>query len=212
MQSSRTWSRACALATAVLTAAAGSAGCRQDMHDQPKLEAYERSDFFNDGRAMREIPENTVARGQLFEDELLHTGKVNGQPSEELPFPATRELLARGRDRYNVYCTPCHGQTGMGNGMVVQRGYKPPPSLHAEPQRSRPLGYYFDVMTNGFGAMPDYRAQVTPEDRWAIAAYLRVLQLSQRASVDDVPADRRSELDQPAGGSGPSDAAPGEGH
>jgi mono/diheme cytochrome c family protein len=182
------------------------------MHDQPKLEAYERSDFFNDGRAMREIPEGTVARGQLFEDELLYTGKVNGQPSEELPFPATRELLARGRDRYDVYCTPCHGQTGMGNGMVVQRGYKPPPSLHAEPQRSRPLGYYFDVMTNGFGAMPDYRAQVTPQDRWAIAAYLRVLQLSQRASVDDVPADRRGELDQPAGGSGSPDTAPDGGH
>jgi mono/diheme cytochrome c family protein len=182
------------------------------MHDQPKLEAYERSEFFNDGRAMREIPENTVARGQLFEDELLYTGKVNGQPSQELPFPVTRELLARGRDRYNVYCTPCHGQTGMGNGMVVQRGYKPPPSLHAEPQRSQPLGYYFDVMTNGFGVMPDYRAQVTPEDRWAIAAYLRVLQLSQRASVEDVPADRRGELDQPAGASGSPDTAPGGGH
>jgi mono/diheme cytochrome c family protein len=204
--------RAWALAAALLTAAAWGAGCRQDMHDQPKLEAYERSDFFNDGRAMREIPEHTVARGQLFDDELLYTGKVNGQPSEELPFPATRELLARGRDRYNVYCTPCHGQTGMGNGMVVQRGYRPPPSLHAEPQRSRPLGYYFDVMTNGFGAMPDYRAQVTPEDRWAIAAYLRALQLSQRASVDDVPADRRGELDQPAAGNGSPDAAPGEGH
>jgi hypothetical protein len=100
----------------------------------------------------------------------------------------------------------------MGNGMVVQRGYKPPPSLHAEPQRSQPLGYYFDVMTNGFGVMPDYRAQVTPEDRWAIAAYLRVLQLSQRASVDDVPADRRGELDQPASGSGSPDTAPDGGH
>ena len=173
--------------------------CRQDMHDQPKLEAYEKSDFFEDGRAMREIPEGTVARGQLNEDELLYTGKVNGTISEEMPFPATREVLQRGRERFNVYCTPCHGLSAMGNGMVVQRGFRPPPSLHAEPQRSRPLGHYFDVMTNGFGAMPDYRAQVLPRDRWAIAAYIRALQLSQRATVEDVPANRRGELDTPQG-------------
>jgi cytochrome c len=168
------------------------------MHDQPKLEAYETSDFFADGRAMRAIPEGTVARGQLNDDELLYTGKVNGQVSNEMPFPASREVLQRGRERFNVYCTPCHGITGMGNGMVVQRGYRPPPSLHAEAQRSRPLGHYFDVMTNGFGAMPDYRAQIEPRDRWAIAAYLRALQLSQRANVEDVPAEHRPELDHPA--------------
>jgi len=177
--------------------AASGAACRQDMHDQPRLEAYEASDFFADGQAMRPIPENTVARGQLFEDELLHTGKVNGQPADELPFPVTREVLERGRERFAIYCTPCHGQTGIGNGMVVQRGYRPAASFHAEAIRSRPLGHYFDVMTNGFGAMPDYRAQVAPRDRWAIAAYIRVLQLSQRATVEDVPEDRRRELENP---------------
>ena len=186
--------------------------CRQDMHDQPKLEAYETSDFFADGRAMRPIPEGTVARGQLFADALFYTGKVHGQVSEQLPFPATREVLQRGRERFNVYCTPCHGLSGGGNGMVVQRGFRPPPSLHAEAQRSRPIGHYFDVMTNGFGAMPDYRAQVPPEDRWAIAAYIRALQLSQRAAVDDVPADRRGELDKPQGAKPAAAPSHGTGH
>jgi len=196
----------------LLLALAGGA-CRQDMHDQPKLEAYESADFFADGRAMRQIPEGTVARGQLFEDELLYTGRVDGQISGELPFPVTREVLRRGRDRFDVYCTPCHGVTGMGNGMVVQRGYRVPPSFHVEPQRSRPLGHYFDVMTNGFGVMPDYRAQVQPEDRWAIAAYIRALQLSQRAQVADVPADRLEQLDDPsAGSSADAPAQPGGGH
>ena len=190
------------------------AACRQDMHDQPKLEAYEASDFFADGQAMRPSPENTVARGQLFEDELLHTGKVNGQLADALPFPVTREVLERGRERFGIYCTPCHGETGMGNGMVVQRGYRPAASFHSEALRSRPLGHYVDVMTNGFGAMPDYRAQVAPGDRWAIAAYIRVLQLSQQATVEDVPEDRRRELENPGdAGQSPSSttAEPPEG-
>jgi mono/diheme cytochrome c family protein len=185
--------------------------CRQDMHDQPKVEAYEASDFFADGQGMRPVPENTVARGLAFEDELLHTGSVNGQPSTEMPFPATREVLERGRERFTIYCTPCHGQTGLGNGMVVQRGYRPPTSFHTEPLRSRPIGHYFDVMTNGFGAMPDYRAQVTPEDRWAIAAYIRALQLSQGATIADVPEDRRQQL-QGAGQAAPPPPAPEGGH
>ena len=217
MKSNRGWSTWAGpsglpfLLLAVL-ALAGSA-CRQDMHDQPKLEAYESADFFADGRAMRQIPEGTVARGQLFDDELLYTGRVDGQISDELPFPVTRERLGRGRERFEVYCTPCHGETGLGNGMVVQRGYRVPPSFHVEPQRSRPLGHYFDVMTNGFGVMPDYRAQVQPEDRWAIAAYIRALQLSQRAQVGDVPADRLEQLDNPsAGSSTDAPAQPGGGH
>ena len=207
------WSRPSGLLAVLLCAALAGGACRQDMHDQPKLEAYESNDFFADGRAMRTIPEGTVARGQLFEDELLYTGKVGGQVSEELPFPVTRELLQQGRERFEVYCTPCHGQSGMGNGMVVQRGYRVPPSFHAEPQRSRPVGHYFDVMTNGFGVMPDYRAQVTPEERWAIAAYIRALQLSQRAEVADVPADRLEQLDNAAAGaSTDAPAQPGVGH
>jgi mono/diheme cytochrome c family protein len=193
----------------LLLLALSVAACRQDMHDQPKLEAYEASDFFADGSAMRPIPEGAVARGQLFDDELLYTGKVNGQLADQLPFPATRDVLERGRERFTIYCTPCHGQTGMGNGMVVQRGYRPAASFHSEAIRNRPLGHYFDVMTNGFGAMPDYRAQVAPRDRWAIAAYIRVLQLSQRATIDDVPGDRRNELENP--GAPPSTPPAAEG-
>jgi len=195
-----------ALPLLLLLALAG-AGCRQDMHDQPRLEAYEASDFFADGQAMRPIPDGTVARGHLYDDELLYAGKVNGALADELPFPVTRDILERGRDRYTIYCTPCHGQTGLGNGMVVQRGYRAAASFHSEAIRNRPLGHYFDVMTNGFGAMPDYRAQVAPEDRWAIAAYIRVLQLSQRATIDDVPADRRQELEGPGGSPSPAPPA-----
>ena len=167
------------------------------MHDQPKIKAYREAEFFADRRGMRPIPENTVARGFLNDDDHLFTGKVNGQFTDEFPFQVTREVLQRGHDRFGIYCTPCHGQTGMGNGMVVQRGFRPPPSFHTEQIRNQPVGYWYDVMTNGFGAMPDYRAQVAPEDRWAIAAYIRALQLSQRATTADVPADRVSELNAP---------------
>jgi mono/diheme cytochrome c family protein len=197
------------LLAAFALVAAGA--CRQDMHDQPKLEAYESSDFFVDGNAMRPIPEGTVARGQLNDDELLHAGRVNGQIADVMPFPVTRQLLDRGRERFNIYCSPCHGESGLGNGMVVQRGYRVPPSFHTDALRSRPIGHYFDVMTNGFGAMPDYRAQVLPEDRWAIAAYIRALQLSQRAAVGDVPPDRSGELDNPAPASS-STPPQGSGH
>jgi mono/diheme cytochrome c family protein len=168
------------------------------MHDQPKIKAYGEADFFADRRGTRPIPEGTVARGFLNDDDLMYAGKVNGQFVDEFPSPVTRTTLERGRERFNIYCTPCHGRTGLGNGMVVQRGYKPPPSLHEERIRTLAVGFYFDVMTNGFGAMPDYRAQVTPEDRWAIAAYIRALQYSQRATVNDVPADKRTALDHPA--------------
>lgn len=183
------------------------------MHDQPKLEAYEASEFFTDGQAMRPLPAGVVARGHLQDDELLYTGKVNGQLADEMPFPVTREVLERGRERYAIYCTPCHGQTGMGNGMVVQRGYRTAASFHSEGVRNRPLGHYVDVMTNGFGAMPDYRAQVAPRDRWAIAAYIRALQLSQRATIDDVPPEERQKLENPdsSASTAPSTHAPTEG-
>jgi hypothetical protein len=184
------------LLACVLSLVAGAA-CRQDMHDQPKIKAYREADFFADRRGMRPIPENTVARGFLNDDDHLFTGKVNGQVTDEFPFEVTREVLQRGHDRFAIYCTPCHGQTGMGNGMVVQRGFRPPPSFHTDTIRNQPVGHWYDVMTNGFGAMPDYRAQVAPEDRWAIAAYIRALQLSQRATTTDVPADRLSELNAP---------------
>ena len=166
------------------------------MHDAPRYEPLEESTFFENGGASRMLVANTVARGQLREDEHFYTGKVNGQPAAEFPMPVTADVMARGQERYNVFCSPCHGRTGQGNGMVVQRGFRAPPSFHDERLRNAPVGYYIDVETNGFGAMPDYSAQVPVVDRWAIAAYIRALQLSQRASVDDVPADRRPELDQ----------------
>ena len=195
-------------ALAVCLAALAGGGCRQDMHDQPKIKAYREAEFFADRRGLRPIPEGTVARGFLQDDEHLYTGKVGGQFASEFPFAVTRDVLERGQERFTIYCTPCHGQTGMGNGMVVQRGYRPPVSFHSDQVRNQPVGYYFDVMTNGFGAMPDYRAQVEPRDRWAIAAYIRALQLSQQATVDDVPADRRPELDNPAAAGQPPAAAP----
>lgn len=196
----------------LLIAVLALAGCRQDMHDGPRVEPYEASEMFADGSGARIPPEGTVPRGFLRDDELRYTGKEGGQHADLFPFPVTREVLERGRERYNAFCTPCHGATGMGNGMVVQRGFRPPPSLHDERLRSSPVGYYFDVMTNGFGAMQDYRSAVSVDDRWAIAAYIRALQYSQRATLADVPESRRGELDAPEGAQPSAAPAPGSGH
>ena len=199
--------RAAPVAVLACTAALLAAGCRQDMHNAPRVDPYEATDAFADGRPNRPLVEGTVARGHLNDDELLYTGKVNGQLVDEFPFPVTREVLERGHQRFNIYCSPCHGRTGMGNGMIVQRGLRPPPSYFEDKIRNQPVGYYFDVMTNGFGAMLDYRAQVPVRDRWAIAAYIRALQYSQHAPVADVPADKRGELDRPEGGEAHTPAA-----
>lgn len=164
------------------------------MHDQPKLEPLEKNTFFSDQRASRPLVEGTVARGQLRIDEHLYTGKVNGELATTLPFPATKEVLARGQERYNIFCSPCHDRVGSGNGMIVQRGFRKPPSFHLERLREMPVGHYFDVMTNGFGTMYSYSDRITPKDRWAIAAYIRVLQLSQNAALTDVPQEQRSKL------------------
>jgi len=175
------------------------AGCRQDMHDQPKYVPLRPSDFFADGRSARPIPEGTVSRGNLKEDTLYYTGKgADGKPSNQFPMPVTKELILRGEQRYNIYCTPCHDRTGNGNGMIVRRGYRRPPTYHSDRMREQPNGYYYDVITNGFGAMPDYAAQIQPQDRWAIVAYIRALQLSQQASINDVPAEARGQLTAPA--------------
>ena len=168
----------------LLAAAALSAlACRQDMHDQPKLKPYARSEFFADQRASRQPVAGTVARGQLREDGLRFTGKLDGKPADEMPFPVTLEVLQRGQERYRIYCTPCHGQTGRGDGIVVRRGYRRPLSFHVDRLRGEPVGYFFDSMTNGFGAMSDYAAQVPVDDRWKIAAYVKTLQLSEHADV-----------------------------
>lgn len=173
------------------------AGCRQDMHDTPRYEPLEASAFFVDGRGARMPVANTVARGTLREDDHLYQGKIDGELTDIFPMPVTAEVMARGQERFDVFCSPCHGRTGQGNGMVVQRGFQAPPSYHEARLRGAPVGYYFDVMTHGFGAMPSHAAQVPIADRWAIAAYIRALQRSQQATIDDVPAERRAELDAP---------------
>jgi hypothetical protein len=173
-----------------------TAGCRQDMHDQPRYEALEASDFFEDGRASRPLVEGTVAQGQLRLDEHLHRGQINGELADALPVPLTRQLLERGQERFEIYCSPCHDRAGSGRGIVVRRGFRRPSSFHIDRLREAPIGYFFDVITNGFGAMMDYAAQVTPSDRWAIAAYIRALQLSQYATLDDVPSEERQRLQE----------------
>jgi len=172
----------------------GSA-CRQDMHDQPKYQPLERSTFFLDQQASRTPVAGTVARGELRDDTLLYTGKVDGQDATIFPFSVDETVMARGQQRFNIYCSPCHGRTGMGDGMVVRRGYRRPPSFADERLRQAPIGHFFDVITNGFGAMPDYAMQISAADRWAIGAYVRALQLSAHATIDDVPSAERGRLE-----------------
>jgi mono/diheme cytochrome c family protein len=171
-----------------------AAGCRQDMHDQPKYIPLRESAFFNDARSARPVLAGTVARGQLYDDSLLYTGKANGADATVFPFPIDDRAMARGQERFNIYCAPCHGRVGLGDGMIVRRGYRQPPSFLDERLRTAPAGHFYDVVTNGFGAMPDYAAQITPRDRWAIAAYVRALQLAGRATIADVPAAEQGKM------------------
>jgi mono/diheme cytochrome c family protein len=170
--------------------------CRQDMHDQPKYKPLRSSELFADKRSARPLVPGTVARGTLREDTVLYTGKVGKDFVTEIPVEVTAALLERGQTQFQVFCSPCHGRTGRGDGMVVQRGFKKPPSYQTDRLRQMPIGYFYDVITNGFGAMADYSAQVPPLDRWAIAAYVRTLQYSQYAPATDVPAAGRAELDR----------------
>ena len=164
------------------------AGCRQDMQDQPKFFPQRGTTLYPDGRSVRPQVANTVARSQLNQDSYYATGLVDGKEADGMPFPATAQVLERGQERYNIYCTPCHSRVGNGEGMIVQRGYNKAGNFHTERLRTAPLGHFFHVMTNGYGAMPDYASQVTPADRWAIVAYIRALQLSQNATQADVAA------------------------
>ena len=174
------------------------AGCRQDMHNQPKYRPLRASEFFRDGSSARPLVEGTIARGALQEDEAFFTGKNGSTLVTEMPFAVDDRVLARGQERYNIYCSPCHDATGGGRGMVVQRGYRPPPPFSDPRLRSAAPGHFFDIMTNGFGAMPDYRAQITPRDRWAIVAYIRALQLARGASPSDVPGGDPTKVPRPA--------------
>lgn len=184
-----------ALAVVIGLSVLGGAACRRDMQDQPKYKNLRGSAFFDDKRSARPVVEDTVARGFLYADQRFLTGRENGQPIATLPMPLTRELLERGKQRFGIFCTPCHGLTGNGLGVIVQRGLRQPPSFHIDRLRESPVGYFYDVETHGFGSMMDYAAQIPPSDRWAIAAYIRALQLSQRATIADVPADARSALE-----------------
>jgi len=181
------------------------------MHDAPRYEAYEKSEFFGDGRSMRPQVAGTVARGQLREDSAMFAGKVGAAFVTRNPVPVTRDLVHRGRQRFDIYCAPCHGQSGRGNGMVVRRGYRAPSSLHIDRLRDQPDGYFYDVITNGFGAMPDYAAQIQVADRWAIVSYIRALQLSQHAPVAGLPA-RTQELVRAAAARAAVPPRPAEGH
>jgi len=173
----------CGLAGASLLA-----GCRQDMQNQPKFVPQRGTDFYADGRSVRPQVANTVARGQLHEDAYFYTGLQGGKEGDAMPFPVTLEVLERGQERYNIYCTPCHSRVGNGVGMIVQRGYSKAGNFHTARLQAAPLGHFFNVITNGYGSMPDYAAQLTPVDRWAVVAYIRALQLSQNAKPGDVAA------------------------
>src|ERR1700735_1923482 len=181
---------------ALMFVACALAGCRLDMHVHAKYNTYDPSDFFADGRSARQPVTGTGARGELRIDEELYTGKVDGKLVNEFPFPIGANDILRGQERYNIYCSPCHDYTGSGRGMIVMRGFPPPPSYHIDRLRQAPLGHFFDVMTNGNGSMYSYASRITPEDRWRITAYIRVLQLSAHATEQDVPQADRSKLNQ----------------
>jgi mono/diheme cytochrome c family protein len=188
------------------------AGCRQDMHQAPRYDPLEQSDFFADQRASRPLVEGTVARGHLRADKAFYTGKIGTQLVNDLPVKVTKDLLLRGQERFNIYCSPCHARVGDGNGLIVQRGFKRPPSYHEERLRNQPIGYFYDVITNGFGAMQDYAAQIQPEDRWAIAAYVRVLQFSQHAPADVLTGADRQRIDEAGRAPAPSQPPGGRTH
>lgn len=171
-----------------------AAGCRQNMHNQHKVKTLAASDFFADGQGARPIPAHTVARGDLREG-WAYTGlDTANKPVAQMPFPLTRQVLERGQERFNIFCSPCHDRQGTGRGMIVERGFKQPTSYHIERLRNAPVGYFYNVMTEGFGVMPSYAPQIPVADRWAIAAYIRVLQYRQTAKLADLPPARRQAI------------------
>lgn len=186
------------IAVAALVSAMALSACRLDMHVQPRENPLSRNDFYPDQRSARPLVEGTVARGDLRADSYFYTGKVGSALGEEMPFPVTRDVLDRGRERFNIYCAPCHSRVGDGNGFVPSRGFsRKPPSFHIERLKKAPVGYFFDVITNGFGIMPDYGSQIAPQDRWNIIAYVRALQLSQNATMADVPPGQKIPSEPP---------------
>jgi cytochrome c553 len=183
------------MALLVVTVALSTGACRQDMHDQPKYEPLEKSSFFDDSKSARPLIEGTVAREMPAEMTAFYTGRTpDDQFLAELPLDLSRELLEKGRTRYDAFCAPCHGRTGDGLGMIVQRGFKQPTSFHDQRLRESPVGYFFDVISNGFGQMSSYASQIPVEDRWTIAAYIAALQLSQGVPVDRLSAEELKQV------------------
>lgn len=168
------------------------------MRDQPKYKPLAESHFYADGLSARPIPANTVPHGEwgaIKLDEAFYTGKINGQYVDTFPMPVTLELVQRGQERYNIFCSPCHSRVGDGQGMIVQRGFKQPSSFHIDRLRQQPVGYFYDVISNGFGTMYSHSARINPADRWAIVAYIKALQLSQNVTLNDVPEDQKTILE-----------------
>ena len=187
------WLRVVTAALCLLTSAF-LPGCRQKMSNQPNYKPLEPSLFWSDGMSARPRVPGTVARGELAMGGFLATGKIGAEDGDGFPFPVTMEVMNRGQERYNIYCSPCHGRLGDGNGMIPSRGYRRPPSYHTPALRAAKTGHFFDVMTNGFGAMPSYASQVSVTDRWAIVAYIRALQLSQNGTMDDLTPAQQAKL------------------
>ncbi len=180
---------------AVALLLAGTAGCAPAMYQQPRNNPLSSSDFFPDGRSERPVVPGTVPHRGTDVKPSYETGKQNGQVVERMPIPLTRDLLERGQERFDIYCSPCHGRMGDGDGMIVKRGFQSPPSYHIPRLRTAPDGHFFEVITNGFGAMSSYENRIPVHDRWAITSYIRALQLSQDATIEDVPADKRQLLE-----------------
>jgi hypothetical protein len=197
---------------AALLALLALTACRQDMHDQPRYRPLAGSTFFADGRSARPVVPGTVARGHLRTDARYFRGRDGADFVNELPMKVTRPLLLRGQQRFDIYCAPCHSRTGDGEGMVVLRGFRHPPTFHQERLYNQPAGHFYDVITNGFGAMASYASRVPVEDRWAIVAYIRALQLAHNASLEDVPASERQALDAapPRQATPPPDGSPAQ--
>ena len=206
----RTWSARARLGVVVALASAVVVGClRLDMYDQPRYDVLESSGFFADGGASQHPPAGTIARGSLQEDRVLYAGTLDDSTfTSELPLALTSAMLARGRERYGIYCAVCHDAVGTGRGMVVRRGFKQPTSFHEQRLRDEPVGYYFDVITNGFATMPSYAAQVDPHDRWAIVAYIRALQLSQNLELDSLAPETRRDVEAALVQAAAADGAP----
>lgn len=181
-------------ALCLLPSCKGHGPTLQQMAYQPEYKPYRESDFFADGMSARPRIPGTVARGEIANDGFMSTGMIDGVVADGFPFPITDQVMNRGEERFNIYCSPCHSKVGDGNGMIPARGYRHPPSFHTDTLRTARTGHFFDVMTNGFGAMPPYAAQIEVRDRWAIVAYIRALQLSQNGTIDDLPPAMQAKL------------------